>query len=184
MIIGLAGPKGVGKSTLASKLTELLPNSTVLPFAAPLKAMAEAFYRSMGLPEEEVLRRVYGDRKEMRDYLGERLVTPRQVMQTLGTEWGRGTIGKTIWTGIWLDRARSETSIGRSVIVDDVRFEDEVEAVQLLGGRVFDLYAPELKQTGDRHASERGVQSADFRVDCRRDDAADRVLRFMRAMKG
>jgi energy-coupling factor transporter ATP-binding protein EcfA2 len=185
MIVGLAGPKGAGKSTLASKLTEHFPNSIVLPFAGPLKAMAEAFYAAAGFDAEDVQRRVYGDRKEMYDALGDALVTPRRVMQTLGTEWGRDCIHSDLWVQLWLERALKEEKAGRLVIADDVRFDNEARVIHAMpGGLVFRFNGPAADDTG--HASEGGVNVWDhMMLECRSDAAAGLVVRLIKeAMAG
>lgn len=184
MIVGLAGPKGAGKSTLASKLTEHFPNSIVLPFAGPLKAMAEAFYTAAGFDLEDVQRRVYGDRKEMYDALGGALVTPRHVMQTLGTEWGRNCVHSDLWVQLWLERALKEEKAGRLVIADDVRFDNEARAIWDKQGLVFRFNGPAADDTG--HASEGGVNVWDhMMLECRSDAAVARVVRLIKeAMVG
>ena len=52
-------------------------------------------------------------------------VTPRHMMQTLGTEWGRHMIDGDIWV-----KAFARLNAGMCVIVPDVRFENEAALVR------------------------------------------------------
>lgn len=59
--------------------------------------------------------------------------TSREVMQIYGTDFAQSVFGKTVWS----DRLKFAASFclvnGASVVVSDVRFEHEVEALQTLG---------------------------------------------------
>jgi hypothetical protein len=123
MIIGLCGPEGAGKSTAAQILVSEL-GCIIHPFAAPLKRMLEA----LGVSE----RHLYGsqaDKLEPLDILGGK--SARQALQLLGTEWGREMICPDLWERAW--RAGVPR---KGCIADDVRFPNEVDAIQSLGGTV------------------------------------------------
>lgn len=148
IIIGFAGRAGAGKTTAAQHLVQHHGFERVR-FAGPLKAMM----RALGCTEEEV----DGARKEMPcDLLGGR--TPRQAMQWLGTEWGREMIAPDLWTRAWEYAAAGKPR----VVVDDVRFPNEVEAVRRLGGVVVQLVAP-MNQSAmfASHVSEAGILDFD-----------------------
>lgn len=49
-------------------------------------------------------------------------ITPRKVMQELGTEWGRQWISETVWVDIWTAMANRYAY----VLVDDTRFPNEL----------------------------------------------------------
>lgn len=67
-------------------------------------------------------------------------LTPRHVLQTLGTEWGR-----SIDPGVWVNAAlaRAEQAIDRgdagAVIITDGRFRNEILAVKRRGGVVLKI---------------------------------------------
>jgi hypothetical protein len=143
MLIGLTGKAGVGKSTIAYILAREY-GYVCVPFAEPLKDML----RAIGLTHDEL----YGDKKEVvnADYG----VTPRHMMQTLGTEWGRNLIGQDVWVEAW-KRSLYRRYSNANIVVDDVRFLNEVAAVRALGGKVVNLNgSPPLNDITNRHASE------------------------------
>lgn len=144
LLVGFCGPEGAGKSTAAHIVSELT-GGTILPFAAPLKAMIAA----LGVPHGCI----YGTQAEKEmplAMLGGK--TARHAMQTLGTEWGRQCMGADFWRDAWLAKA---DTMGDVVIADDVRFPNEAEAILSRGGCVFKLLgSPNDMQRVARHASE------------------------------
>jgi hypothetical protein len=130
-LIGLTGPAGCGKSTIAQTLSF---SAWVVRhrFAGPLKAML----RTLGLTEAQV----DGNEKELScALLGGR--TPRYAMQTLGTEWGRGLLDDDLWlraTLLQIDATLAETR-SPIVVIDDVRFDNEAAAIRTRGGIVIKL---------------------------------------------
>jgi hypothetical protein len=132
-IIALVGNAGAGKSTVAEYLQEV-HNYKLVKFAGPLKTML----RAIGLDDEEI----EGSRKEVPcDLLCGK--TPRHAMVTLGTEWGRDLIGDDFWAGLWQEEAAARINSGHVVVVDDVRFENEMRAVQKMGGVLWHVYRPD-----------------------------------------
>lgn len=176
MVLGLTGPGGVGKSTVARALLKTsvgcqMPSEFVIAAASlpplilhiggPIKAMLAAFYADAGVSAALIQSKLDGDLKRTPcHYLGGK--TPTHAMQTLGTEWGRQAITPTLWLDQWSSKATAAFAEGRMVINDSVRFENEAAAIRNLGGVV-------VKLTGRRgdleatHASEAGVQ-ADLEV--------------------
>jgi len=130
-LIGFAGKQGAGKTT-ASRMVQARLGGHVVPFAAPIKDMLA----SVGVEH----RHLYGtqaEKLEPVDLLCGK--SARYALQTLGTEWGRETMGQTIWTGIWAKRVRDLLDSGCNVYCDDVRFPSEIDLVNELGGKVFYL---------------------------------------------
>lgn len=106
--------------------------------------------------------------------------TPREAMQTLGTEWGRALVSPDIWADalqIEIIAWRVERPAG-VVIIDDCRFENEARLVHDLGGRVIAIARPGLGPMD--HASERGLPAdmidATVLNDCDLDEFHARVL--------
>ncbi len=132
MLIGIAGRKFHGKDTVAKILCETA-GFEQMRFADPLKNMLRAFYRTLSLGDAAIERRLEGDIKEIPcPLLGNK--TPRYAMQTLGAEWGRDMISSSLWVDALQFRAHQA---GKSIVVSDVRFPNECEAIRHLGGRVF-----------------------------------------------
>lgn len=148
IIIGLCGPKNAGKTTIANGLKNAIKNTTILPFAHPIKLML-AF--GLGLPETA-----------MTDPdLKERIIpvykkTPRYLMQTLGTDWGRNMVDKNIWANAWKNAVlRGKYGPGDVVIADDVRFVEEAEAIKEMGGVIVRIVRANTAYTLE-HESETG----------------------------
>jgi hypothetical protein len=194
MIIGLAGLAGAGKTTVAKHLVEH-HGYVRLPFAGPIKAMAEAF----GLTFAEV----HGFAKEDPcDALCGK--TPRQFMQWLGTEFGRDMIGPDVWINAWQRKVfearnaallEGDTGVaarsiyGLRVVADDCRFDNEAAAIRAMGGRVIRVHRPGAgSASGAGHSSEGWRGTPDAIIANVRDEAwlraeADRVVSALRARR-
>lgn len=147
-IIALTGHIGAGKTTVARILKT--QGYTRVRFAGPLKSMLHA----IGLLEAET----DGHKKEQPCEIlcGK---TPRQAMQTLGTEWGRDHIGPNFWINLWKRDARRHDF----VVVDDVRFQNEIDAVHDLGGVVWRVIRAEVLNHHS-HASEQATLPFDHAI--------------------
>lgn len=121
-IFGLTGRLGSGKSEAAKMLHAW--GFTVVKFAGPLKHMM----RCLGLTDAHI----EGHLKEVPcDILCGK--TPRFAMQSIGTEWGRQTIGDSLWINAWKYRIDSYPPYV-PMVADDVRFDNEVEAIRSVKG--------------------------------------------------
>ena len=117
-IIGLTGPKGVGKSTYAKSIE----GAIILSFATPIKEMLKVI-----LPGENYLHFKEEPIPQFPDNLN-----TRQLLQSLGTEWGR----EGVYPNIWVDQAykAAEQYIGkRTIVFDDIRFPNEAWAIRRWG---------------------------------------------------
>lgn len=114
-IVGLCGPKGCGKSTLAGILVHGY-GCTRLSVAEPLRSMA----RCLGVSDEEL------------PISGCRQLSGRQILQKLGT-WVRGELGPEYLANLMLRRA---ADVGGLIVVDDVRTDLEAELIRYAGGTV------------------------------------------------
>lgn len=141
-VIGLAGPKGSGKSTIADVLHV---HGARYRFADGLKRMLLA----LGLTAEQV---DGPDKDKPCDLLGG--CTPRYAMQTLGTEWGRDTIASNLWVNACMQQIAASDAPVR--VIDDVRFANEAEAIHKRGGVVIEIMRPGALYNPE-HASEIGL---------------------------
>ena len=144
-LIAFSGKAGSGKTTVANYLGA--KGFLRLKFADGIKSMLACF--GLGLAEIE------GELKEIPCALlnGK---TPRFAMQTLGTEWGRKLISPNIWVTRWKHAAADSLIDERSVVTDDVRFQNEVDAVRSLGGIIVHIIRPELVEIPENtHLSEK-----------------------------
>ena len=155
MIIALSGRAGCGKSTAAAYLAEHHGFARVR-FAGPLKAMVRTFLAEIGTPDDVIERMIEGDLKEVPSaaFSG---ASPRRVMQTLGTEWGREQISSTLWTDAWRSAAKAALAWAPGVVVEDCRFENEGAAVIDAGGVIVRIERPGLAPLAGDHISERGL---------------------------
>jgi len=175
LVLGLTGPAGCGKSTVARALIAEIQDgitgasrgwpfgtgAEIVATGTPMKAALAAIYDAAGLTPAQIARRIDGEGKRRPCViLGGR--TPTEAMQTLGTEWGRQMIHPDLWANLWRYRAEAVMAAGRAVLNDSVRFDNERTHIHALGGVVVRL----IGRRGDldaTHASEAGV-AADFEV--------------------
>lgn len=120
------GP-GSGKTTASEFLDELIPGEVaVLSFAYPLKTMLKELLYLWTDSECEAHDMVYGDLKDtVIDGMGYD-ITPRKLMQTLGTEW-REMIDPNLWVKMAVLEAERHLLQGHTVVFDDLRFPHELE---------------------------------------------------------
>lgn len=146
--LGIIGRKGSGKSYLTNFLKD--ENTQVIKFADPLKDMCRVMLTHMGFEESVIERMIEGDLKEERIPYYD--ITPRHMMQTLGTEWGRNCLREDIWGLIWQERVDQATEDGWDVICDDVRFGNEAIRARDLGFKLCRIISKD--ETSDSHPSE------------------------------
>jgi len=157
-ILALIGPKGCGKSTLATQLTEQA-NFVRVPFAGPLKAMIWTLLRLQQVTPDEIEAMLNGDLKETPTrFLADR--TPRWAMQTLGTEW-RNLIDKELWTRVWHNSVTSFW-FEQNIVVEDTRFLHEEAAVRKLGGHILRIFREDQTTETDPHISEQEFRRIEF----------------------
>jgi hypothetical protein len=144
-IIGLTGPAGAGKDLAAS----MVPGSCRVAFADPIY---QGLSTMLGIPEAELRDRSAKERPIVG--LG---ASPRQLLQTLGTEWGRQMIRDDIWLRVawwrWEQLAAGGISL---IVVPDVRFANEAQLIRSNGGEVWMVHRPGVEPVA-AHCSEDGI---------------------------
>jgi len=147
MVIGFAGHAGSGKNAAAAAL-----GGAVLGFADPLYAGLAVM---LGVPEERLRERTT---KELPAAVGK---SPRDLLRTLGTEWGRELVRDDLW--VWRARQRIDEAarLGfRTIAMCDVRFGNEAAFIrQELGGEVWWIDRPNTCPGG--HVSDQSLTAGD-----------------------
>jgi len=178
-VLGISGAKGSGKTTLANRILLHLPvhQGRIVSYAGPLKRL---LYEMFGVPyawlnatdEEKSKQTVKYRWRDMPIYQdginADTELTVRQFMQIIGTD-----IFRRIDPEIWIRAAMREVAMATCamVLIDDVRFPNEVEAIQNAGGKVIRL----LRSFDNtvKHESERaldGYTGFDLSIDNRNHD--------------
>ncbi len=152
-LIGLAGKAGAGKDTVADYLWEK-EGVIKIAFADALRAAAcsifglgQCNFTDRELKEAEV------------EYWG---MSPRRMLQLLGTEATKPVFGADIWLKRWF-LSYSAVRDTDHVVVPDVRFDVEADAIRGLGGRIVHIVRPGVGLDGDSatHVSEAGIELGD-----------------------
>lgn len=144
-LIGLTGPAGSGKDAAAA----MIPHAVRCGFADPLYdglaailGVSSASLRDRGRKESPV------------PGIG---ASPRRLLQTLGTDWGRDLIAPDLWVRIARERwDRAWADGAGTIVVPDVRFTNEAEAIHAAGGEVWRICRPGVAPV-EAHASEAGL---------------------------
>lgn len=111
-IVCITGRKGSGKSTVAKKFEQR--GYTVAPMAASLKNLA----RELG-------------------WDGVKDAKGRKLLQLLGTDVCRNCISLEywidLWAEVWVENHPTRRTVSEYLVVDDVRFENELNFLESLG---------------------------------------------------
>lgn len=175
-VIGLTGPMGSGKDTVADLLTTHC-GAYKLAFADALRGeISDAFN----------IETVFLTRRETKEhpltalalahcldpmFVARMIVqnhhfndgpldlntprSPRQIMQWWGTEYRRA-----LEPGYWVRKAAQrirymhQTLAARLIVITDVRFDDEAQLVRALGGQIWQIKRPGCEVGSTAHVSE------------------------------
>lgn len=85
--------------------------------------------------------------------------TPRYMMQTLGTEWGRQQINPELWVQHLMARVQVPHYAHRNIVISDVRFDNEAKAVIDAGGIVINVNRESVDAVLSEHVSEAGISA-------------------------
>jgi len=145
VIIGIAGNRGVGKTTSATYLKEC-HGARVYAFATPLKELVR---RAFKLSEAQL----YGTQEEKLTLDPRYNVSPSWLLEHIGTQGCRGTFGDDFFVERTVAQIRKDAPA--LAIVEDVRFLSEAAGLRAVGGKVWKLHrAPDVKAWPSDHQSE------------------------------
>lgn len=151
-LIALYAPVMQSGKTQIANVLQLSHDFRLVKFADPFKQFIKELLMQGGATEPMAQRMVEGDLKEEPiAALGGRTV--REMLQTMGSDWGRNTIHPDLWMSVAMRKVDANLQAGLSVVIDDLRFPNEYEAVAARGGhfvRVLRAGAPSYRG----HASE------------------------------
>lgn len=157
-IIGLSGYARSGKDTTADYLVEKY-GYTKMSFAAPMK---EALYK-LNPDVRDISELVWTVQQvvDLSGWEGAKEITPdvRGLLQRFGTEVGREMFGENFW----VDLAMSQIPDGSKIVVSDVRFPNEADAIKKLGGKVLRVERDGVEAV-NAHISETALDGYDFDV--------------------
>lgn len=167
-IIGLVGRAGAGKDTVASILAET-EDVTPIAFA---DALREEVKNAFGVGVECMLHR---DEKErptqalaIERCADQRFIarmiaisenpysprSPREILQLWGTEYRRECDSFTYWIDRLQDTIDYHATVGKPVVVTDVRFVNESLYIKQIGGSLWRIYRPIAELAISSHLSE------------------------------
>ena len=147
-IIGITGQARAGKDSIGDYLMYMTEARFIrLSFAAPLKRMVATLLNR----DEDWI----NEHKE--DHI-DGLASPRRLLQTLGTDWGRSMIDPNIWVNL-VNRELNERLLSESlegVVLTDCRFNNEADWIHGNGGEVWQVIRPDAPEVNS-HVSEAGI---------------------------
>lgn len=144
VLLGLVGPKGVGKDTSADYLVEKY-SFTKVAFADPLKKCCQTLF---DLPDN------YFNEQALKETSVEPWgISPRKMMQTFGTDMVRSHLGDDFWLRHMEKRLNGDLTTC-NVVVTDIRFRNEAEFVRARGGYLVRVVKTPNDCSVDQHPSE------------------------------
>lgn len=181
MIIGFAGKAASGKTTAARYLMERHDNIAIVPMAVVLREEVENFIRQVGAiasvplvygDQDDKVRVFYVDEKksqrlcpvwqgfvamnqDIQDAPGQSAVTVRRILQWWGTEYRRAQ-DPDYWTKAWEKKLQEYDLSKTHVLVDDVRFINELEIIKKNGGHFIRIVRPGF-DGANNHSSENSL---------------------------
>lgn len=163
MLIGLIGFAGSGKGTAADYLVEK-KGFTKLSFADAVKDATAAIF---GWPRALL----EGDTEESREFRETKdewwsdktglHITPRNMLQMMGTEVGRDMIHPNVW----IFALEKRLAMYQNVVIADVRFPNEINFIRERGGFVVRVKRGNDPEWYDAALKANSEQNTDFMSD-------------------
>ena len=146
LVVGIVGPKGSGKDTVADYLV-LYHSFTKRAYAAPIKELCQKAF----LFSDEQL---HGNLKEVVDARWG--ITPRHAFQSIGTDYFRTTYGENHWIQhmrLWIESWMHNGDGDQRLVISDVRFPNEAEFIRTFPKNLL-IRVTRDSDAQDAHASE------------------------------
>lgn len=143
-LIGLTGLPGAGKDSVARLLAQKQAFAQ-MSFAGPLK---DGLITMLGLNRADLQDPLAKERTI--EWIGK---SPRQLMQTLGTEWGRGLVREDIWIRHAQRRLDNYRRFSAKVVVTDVRYPNEADWLRRNGGELWHIQRRLAENVVNLHTS-------------------------------
>lgn len=146
-LIGISGLAHTGKDTLANFLKEKRKEIVIESFATPIKEIMVNYF---GFTREQV----YDQKlKEIEDKFWN--ITPRKLMQLIGTEMFRKNFRCDVWVKVFEKKILNNPN--NFFVVADVRFNNEAEMVIRNNGIVIKILRNSDNVVNVSHESEKGI---------------------------
>ncbi len=145
MLIGLVGNDRATKTAVSMYLA-MTADFRVVSIEEPIRNGLKAM---LGLTDRDFL----ADRRHIPiEWLEQ---SPYQLIQSLGTDWGRHTVCRRMWVVLMAVRMKPMLQNGQDVLIRDVQFVDDAELVHRMGGQIWRVISPDTTPTVDVfHTSE------------------------------
>ena len=143
-LVGLCGKAGAGKTTAAQILVEHY-GFVRKSFAAPLKNAVSILFgwHIANLDDPDFKSKV--DPKWG--------ISPRKAMQLLATDLIRDKVSRDFWV-MHMEDELPRYSEDTMIVIDDVRFQNEIAFIHTHGGIVIEISSDENENDEDAHKSE------------------------------
>lgn len=175
-VIAFTGKAGSGKTTAANWVLRNHPKAMKMSFAQPLKVMMYELIRQAIPKKWPHAPKEYVDgglKEEPIPFLANR--TGRELMQSLGTEWGRNAVQEDFW--VQIAQGKLERMLGAPLrasdtpqikaVYDDARFQNELDMIRSYGGLIIGIKRPTTviqSETAASHASEQQPLTPDTTI--------------------
>jgi hypothetical protein len=156
MIIGITGYKNSGKDTIADYLISKYRYHKIT-FAGPLKDICKTLFF---LSNDQLNNRILKEQK-IKQYD----LSPRQILQKVGTDLFRNHFDQDFWTVHFKTRISILRDNGIHYIVcSDVRFQNELDLIHEMGGII--IRVNRFNTSSDYHESENidGLKNIDYQI--------------------
>ena len=147
-LIGVCGKAGAGKDTVGKYLVSNYGYQSYA-FASGMRRAVEAMF--------DIPLSTLEDRKKKEEVVPWIGLSPRRLMQLLGTEYGRNLVHEDIWIRHMIRRWELLPDNCAGMVITDVRFDNEASAVTQLGGTLVEIVRETDAPVLPAHASEAGV---------------------------